>query len=175
MFVNLAATFFLATLATARPFATDQAPAIVAESLSGNQVSLPAASMGLVTILCIGFSHASQSQLRPWADRLNTKYRGDAHVSVYSIAVLEDAPRLVRGMAVHGIKSGVPAAQRDHFLMVYRGESDLKALVKFDRPENAFVVLLDPGGGVQWRHSGPLTEDAFDQLIARASSILSLH
>lgn len=37
--------------------------------------------------------------------------------AIYSIAVIQDWPRLVRGRAIGGIKSGVPQNQRDRFLV----------------------------------------------------------
>jgi hypothetical protein len=65
----------------------------------------------------------SPSQAKAWTDRANTDFQNDGNVAVYSKAVLEDAPRLVRGMAVHGIESGVPDGQRDDFAIVYQGEA----------------------------------------------------
>jgi hypothetical protein len=119
---------FLAALsfAVAMPLRGEQMPQITGESLSGKQVSLPSASAGSVAIICIGFSHASQSQLKPWTERAMNEFRHQGRVVVYSIAVLEDAPRLVRGMAVHGMKSGVPAQQHDRFVVVYHGENEFE-------------------------------------------------
>jgi hypothetical protein len=93
-------------------------------------------------------------------------------VVVYSIAVLEDAPRLVRGMAVHGIKSGVPARQHDHFVIVYHGESDLKRVTRFLRSEEAYILLLDAKGEIQWRSHGPVSDAAFKELTDRVRFIL---
>jgi hypothetical protein len=154
------------------PVHGEQMPQITGESLSGKRTQLPSASAGSVAILCIGFSHASQSQLKPWAERAANEFREKGRVLVYSIAVLEDAPRLVRGMAVHGMKSGVPAQQHDRFLVIYHGESELKRISGFQRPEEAYILLLDRKGEIQWRGHGPVSDGAFQELTDRAYSIL---
>src|SRR6185312_14216305 len=105
-----------------------------AENLLGAKISLPQASSGHVAVVIIGFTHASNSQVREWSTPLQHE------LPTYPIAVLEDAPRLVRGMATAGIKSGVPRDQRDHFLIVTKGEKALKEAVGFERPDDAYVV-----------------------------------
>ncbi len=96
--------------------AADRFPAIQAENLDGQRTAFPAAAAGRPAIVVMGFTHTSQNQTKLWSVRLN---HDPAKPVVYSIAALEDVPRLVRGMAVHGIKGGVPKEQRDHFLLVY--------------------------------------------------------
>lgn len=113
----------------------------------------------------IGFTHASQSQTKPWTERLAADF------DHYSIAVLEDAPRLVRGMAVGGIKGSVPKDQRDRFLVVFKGEKEMKAAVGFERPDDAYVVLLDPDGSIVWRFHGAVNENALGELKTRIAGI----
>jgi hypothetical protein len=159
-------------LTIAMPVDGEQMIQIAGESLSGKQISLPSAAAGSVAILCIGFSRASQSQLKPWAERAANEFREKSGVLVYSIAVLEDAPRLVRGMAVHGMKSGVPAQRQDRFLVVYHGETELKRITGFQRAEEAYILLLDRKGEIQWRNHGPASDAAFRALTDRVHSIL---
>lgn len=166
---------FVAALgfAVAMPLRGEQMPRITGENLSGKQVSLPSASSGSVAIICIGFSHASQSQLKPWAERATKAFGQNDRVVVYAIAVLEDAPRLVRGMAVHGMRSRVTAQQHDHFIVVYQGESELKRITRFQRPEEAYIVLLDPRGEIQWVSHGPVSDAALQELTDRVRSLLT--
>lgn len=160
------------TVAVTTPLRSEHMPQITGESLSGKQVSFPSASEGSVTIICIGFSHASQSQLQPWAERARDEFRQKSQIIVYSVAVLEDAPRLVRGMAVHGIKSGVPARQHDNFVVVYHGEAELKRISGFQRPEEAYILLLDPKGEIHWVSHGPVSDAAVQELDRHVQSIL---
>lgn len=140
-------------------------PTIEGENLLGQKIALPQAAAGHTTVVVIGFTHASQSQTKAWSARLTPE------MSTYSLAVLQDVPRLVRGMAVAGIKSGVPQAQRERFLLVYRGEKELKDAAGFDRPNDAYLVLLDPDGIVRWHFHGELTDGSLAELKSQVAEI----
>lgn len=157
--------------AVAVPLRSQQMPRIIGQSLSGNQVSLPSAAAGSVAIICIGFSHGSQSQLKAWAEGATKAIGQDSRVVVYSVAVLEDAPRWVRGMALRAMKSAVPPQEQARFLVVYQGESELKRVTGFQRPEEAYVLLLDPKGDIQQVSQEPVSDAALEGLAARVRSL----
>ena len=136
----------------------EQFPAIEGDNLLGQKVNLPEAAKGHPTVLIIGFTHASQNQTKPWTARLTPEF------NAYSIAVLEDAPRLVRGMAIHGIKGSVPENERDHFIIVLHGERELKEAAGFDTPDDAYLLLLDSDGTVRWRYHGPFSDSALNDV-----------
>ena len=110
-----------------------------------------------------------------WEDRTNAEFHNNPNVAIYSIAVLEDAPRFVRGMAVHGMKSGTPVGQRDHFVVVYKGELDLKRVTGFQKSEgaDAYILLLDRECELKGTTHGAMTEAAFSELNKRISSLLT--
>jgi hypothetical protein len=132
-------------------------PVIDGETLSGKKLSLPAAAGGQPALLIVGFTHGSQAQTKAWSVRVHDRF------PAWSIAVLEDVPRLVRGMATHGIKSGTPKDQYDRFLLVYHGERQLKEAAGFDRPDDAYLLVVDGAGVVRWRYHGPVTDAAVEQ------------
>jgi hypothetical protein len=134
------------------------------ENLLGQKTALPDAAAGHPAVIVIGFTHASQNQTKAWAARLQHEF------AVYTIAVLEDAPRLVRGMAVHGMKGGVPEDQRGHFVVIYHNEKELKQAAGFDGPNDAYVLLLDKDGAIRGRFHGPVTDAAMEQLRSQAAA-----
>jgi hypothetical protein len=142
----------------------EQLPRVEGENLLGLKMALPEAAAGHLAVIVIGFTHASQSQTKAWVARLQHQ------LPVYTIAVLEDAPRLVRGMAVHGMKAGVPEDQRDHFIVIYHNEKELKQAAGFDAPDDAYVLLLDKDGGIRWRFHGPMGDAAVEQLKSQAAA-----
>jgi hypothetical protein len=148
--------------------AGDRFPPIEAQSLDDRKIAFPAAAAGRPAVVVIGFTHASQNQTRPWGERLS---RDPASLLVYSLAVLEDVPRLVRGMAAHGIKSGVPKEQRERFLLVYHDEKALKEIAGFSQPDDAYVLLLDGSGAVSWKYHGPVSDGAITELGDRLASL----
>ena len=139
-------------------------PPIEGENLLGTKIVLPQAAAGHAAILVIGFSHASQQQTKAWADRLDREFPSSAMVTVYPVAVLEAAPRLVRGMAAHGIRSDTPKEQRDRFLLVYHKEAGLKIAAGFSAPDDAYIVLLDAHGAIRRRFHGAPTDSEVAEL-----------
>jgi ATP10 protein len=140
------------------------------ENLAGKKVALPDAAAGRVAILIAGFSHASQRQTRPWDETLEREFTEPAKAVVYPIAVLEGIPRFVRGMAVHGIKSGTPKPEWGRFLLVYQGAETLKREAGFAGPDDAYILVIDPTGAIRWRFHGPETEAALAQVRQQVQS-----
>lgn len=132
-------------------------PKIEGETCSGKKLTLPT---GKPAVLIIGFTHGSQSQTKAWAQRVHDRF------DTWSIVVLEDVPRLMRGMVSHSVKGSIPQAQHDRCLLVNHGEKELKHAVGFDRPEDAYVLVTDSAGSIQWRFHGPVTNDAVEQIAA---------
>ena len=143
----------------------EQFPQMEGENLLGKKVTLPDATNGHAAVIVIGFTHGSQNQTKAWTASVQQE------LPVYSIAVLEDAPRLVRGMAVRGMKGGVPEDKRDRFIVVYSNEKELKQAAGFDRPDEAYVLLLDKDGAIHWRFHGPVTDAALQELESQAAAI----
>lgn len=143
----------------------EQFPRLEGENLLGKKIALPDAAAGHAAVIVIGFTHGSQNQTKAWTSSLQQE------LLVYSIAVLEDAPRMVRGMAVHGMKGGVPEDKRDHFVVIYHNEKELKQAAGFEHPDDAYVLLLDKDGAIRWRFHGPVTDAALQELESRASGL----
>lgn len=145
----------LLLLLAALPVGAQQFPPIEGQNLREHRVKLP---NGQAEAVVIGFTRGSQNQTKAWAVKLT------GQVPVYSLAVLEDVPRLVRGMASHGIKSDVPDNQRETFLLIYKGEKELKQAVEFSTPDDAYVLVLDKAGAIRWKFHGPVTDAAVEQV-----------
>jgi hypothetical protein len=138
--------------------AQQRLPTIEGETLSGKKVSLPDITGGKPALLIIGFTRGSQAQTKAWNLRLRDRF------PAWSIAVLEDVPRLVRGMVSHSIKSSIPREQFDRFVLVYRGEKQLKQAAGFDEQDDAYLLVLDSAGAIRWSFHGPVTDAALEQL-----------
>lgn len=140
-------------------------PSIEGQNLVGKKIAFPQVAQGHPTVVVIGFTHASQAQTKTWSARLTPE------VATYSLAVLEDVPRLVRGMAVAGIKGGVPQEQRERFLLVFRSEKELKEAVGYYNPNDAYLVLLDTDGAIRWRFHGEFNDNSLADLKSHLAGI----
>jgi hypothetical protein len=149
--MRVATTLVLCALSAA----AQQFPAIEAQNARDHRMKFPD---GKAAVVVLGFTRASQNQTKPWAQRLAGQY------NLWSIAVLEDVPRLVRGMVNHGIKSSVPTGSREQFLLVYKGEKELKDAAGFSAPDDAYILIVDKNGAIKWKFHGPVTDAAMQQL-----------
>jgi hypothetical protein len=133
-------------------------PPIEGETLSGRKISLPAALEGKPAVLIIGFTRGSQTQTKAWSQRLRDQF------PAWSLAVLEDVPGLVRGIVARSIRKATPKEQHGHFVLIYRGENELKRAAGFARPDDAYILVIDASGAVHWSFRGPVTESAVEQV-----------
>jgi len=150
-------------------------PQLSAETLSGKEVSLPGATAGRIAVFCVGFSHDSQSQVKHWRERIEKQFVDNPQIGVYSIAVLEDAPKVVRGMIVHAMKSGVPIERRDRFLILYHNERQLKQATGFERSDAAYLLLIDQRGDIRWRYHRKPSDAAEADLGKQIRRLLEAH
>src|SRR5579864_5726327 len=106
-------------------------PHTEAETLSGRKVVLPDDFAGHPAVLNIGFSRSGGDSSRRWGKQLAQDLAGDKNVRIYSIAELQDAPKMVRGMIKHGMRSGVPKPEQDFFVVLYEDDDAWKKLAEF--------------------------------------------
>jgi ATP10 protein len=160
-----------ASILTAISLRAEQLPPISAETLAGNKLELPGAVSGHVSVLCIGFTHGSQTQVKHWTSTLRQRFQNDSSIAVYPVAVLEDAPRLVRGMILHGIKGDVSSSDWNKFFVVFKGENELKQIVAFAAGDDAYLILMNSSGGISYKLHGPPNAASVQDLATRAANL----
>jgi hypothetical protein len=141
-------------------------PEIQAETLSGKHVAVPGDVKGKPTLFVIGFTRASKDQTGYWSKKIPSDM-----VNFYSVAVLEDVPRLVRPAIAHSMKSDTPKEKRDHFLLIYSGQKELKEAAGFEKPDDAYLILIDPDGEVAWRFHGPFSHTTLSEMRTHANAM----
>jgi hypothetical protein len=156
-FLILCGCFCLLASARSEPL-----PKTPSESLAGRQMMLPDSLKGHPAVVIVGFSKSSQTRVKEWDTQVR-KRLGEAF-DVYQVAVLEDAPRFVRGMITHAMKGSIPADRQDHFLIVVKGETELKNAAAFAESDDAYVLLLNGTGDVRWRTHGAVSDAALREL-----------
>ncbi len=163
---------FVFSLILVSAAAAQQFPAISGQTLSGHPVTLPAATAGHPAVLFVGFSHSSQKALEGWSRQVAAQLKTThPEVERFDIAVIQDAPRLVRGMITHSMKGSIPASEHDHFLTVSQGEDELKKAADFSAADDAYVILLDPAGKITWRTPGDVSDAVLKQLAEQVNAV----
>ena len=140
-------------------------PQTLAQSLSGHEVVLPRSIVGHPAVIVIGFSQGSQRAMEHWDKEIGAQVTATPGVPLYNIAVIQDAPRFVRGMITHSMRALVPAAGQDRFLTVVQGQEELKKAVNFSATNEAYVVVLDASGKIVFYTHGEPSEAAKKQVI----------
>jgi hypothetical protein len=171
---GFAGTVVAAALTLLAPISVSaqQFPRLQEENLAGQQVVLPDSAAGKVAVLVFGFSRASQDSTGAWMKHLREDFGKNPGVAVYQLPVLEEAPRLIRGMITSGMKKGVPEGERATFVPVMHNEADLKKLVNYKEEDHAYLVLLDRTGTIAHQtHSGP-NASGYPELRAKVQSLL---
>jgi hypothetical protein len=90
-------------LVVASCVAAENLPVTEAEALSGQKVEFPTALAGMPAICVFGFSKEAGDKTKVWMTKLN-----DQGVKAWSVANLEGAPALVRGMIRSSMRKGTP-------------------------------------------------------------------
>ena len=148
-------------------------PRIEGESFAGQKIVLPEASQGKVAVLVFGFTKASKAPTSAWGQRINTEFGAHNGFEIYELPVLEDVPRFIRGMVISSIKKGVPENRRAHFVPILQNESELKKLVNYKEPDDAYLVTLNTSGKVVAQIHGPFSDAAYAQFRTDLQSLLS--
>jgi len=143
-------------------------PKTIGESLAGQQVTLPDSMKGHPSVVIVGFSKGSQDATKEW-DKSARKEVGD--VDVYQVAVLEDAPSFVRGMIKHAMKGATPVDRHSHFLVVVKGEAELKKAASFSQADEPYVLLLDSRGEIVWKTHGAVSDSAVKELAVKVNVV----
>jgi hypothetical protein len=142
------------------------------ESLSGRRVMLPDDAKGKIAVLVFGFTKASKGPTSAWGDRVFTEFGAQHGCALYQLPVLEDVPRFIRGMIISGMKKGVKENMRDHFVPVLKGESELKKLVSYKEPDDAYLIVLNPSGQIARQMHGPFSDFAYEALRREILALL---
>jgi hypothetical protein len=139
----------------------DTMPQLAGQSLTGKPVDLPSGMGDGQIVLIVSFSHSAGRDSQNWGEHLSKDY---PHLNIYNAIFLEAAPKLVRPMAVSGIKSGMPPFIQDRAVILYRDESLWKQRLEIKDDSWARVILIDPGGRIRWISPGPFGDAVYQAL-----------
>ncbi len=140
------------------------------ETLAGSKLTLPDAAAGKTALLIVGFSHASSKPTGAWSKELTADCRSNPRLVCYQIAVLQDAPRMIRGFIAGAMKRETPKEKQDSYLILVHGEDTWKRLAAFSNPDDAYLLLLDDRSNIRWKTNGPPTPAALKSLRQRLPS-----
>lgn len=148
--------------------AVESLPVTPAETLTGEKVSFPGALAGKPAVCVFGFSKEAGDRTKEWMARLSKD-----DVNAWSIANLEAAPALVRGVIRSSMRKGTPQPLRARSLIMTKDEQAWKRALGASDDKLPVVVLLDAGGKIVWTYEDLAGDEAYRELKAklRAQSV----
>lgn len=156
----------LAWLLLVIPLAANPLPQAAGESLTGQKVVLPDLLRGEPAVVIWSFSREAGELTAQWAAPLARD-----RVNVWSAAVIEAAPRLVRPMIRSSMRRSSPAPFHPRFLCITSGERQLRQALGVRNDKLPHVTLLDASGAIVWLHAGPYDEAADAELRRRIAEM----
>lgn len=165
--------FALVYICTATSLVSGQPiPSVDEENLNGQKVVLPDAAAGKVAVLVIGFTRASKAETRAWAQRIEPDLGKATGFELYSLPILEEVPRMIRGMVISGMKHDVPERERARFVPVLHNETEWKKVVNYKEPDDPYLVVLDRTGNIAYQLHGGLNDQNYSRLRQRVEALL---
>lgn len=174
--VRLARTLIAAALVAGTVSLTAAAqsfPQLPATTLSARVVQLPTDLPPVPVLFIVGFSRASRAQTQPWGARIHEVYSARTDMGYYQAAVIEDVPRLMRGLVSSRIRSGVPESMHDRFVLISEQAQQWRQLADVVDADSAYLILLDRDRSIVWRSAGPLTEESYATFAARLEQLIT--
>ena len=102
-------------------------------------------------MLLFSFSRTAGKDAHLWNERLARDF--SSAVPAYEVVVLESVPKLFRGLALSGIRSGMPLSMQDRTIVLYQDEKLWKTRLAASDNNRAYVVLLAPDGQLRWSNA----------------------
>lgn len=126
-------------------------PTVVAEPLSGGEVTIPDDFAGAPVLLLVGYVQDSQFDIDRW---LYGAIDADLNVTLREVpAARGAAASLAKGFIDSGMRKGIPKDEWGAVSTTYgKAAEAIGTFTGTERPRNARVLLLGPSGVVRWFH-----------------------
>ncbi|MBV8675352.1 MAG: hypothetical protein JOZ33_18150 [Acidobacteriaceae bacterium] len=140
----------------------DTLPEISGQTLSGKQLTLPAAAAGKPAVVSFSFSRTGGKDSALWSEHIEKDLPAVGHP--YTLMMIEAAPKFVRGMIVSGSKKGMPPQAQDRCIAMDHDEDAWKKRIGYTDENKAYVFLLGPDGRIRWKSSGAFSDAGYTSL-----------
>ena len=146
----------------------DRLPVLKGQSLSGRDVELPQASSGKIALVAMGFTYKSRFPVEAWGGWYRATIGPRTDVTFFEVPMIGGLARLGRWFIDRGMRSGTPAELHEQVITVYSGTGEWKKRVAYsaDHEDDAYLIVVDRDGIVQWLHHGEFDPARSDELRA---------
>lgn len=147
-------------------------PNVAGQTPSGSFLRLSDVVMGKTSVVVFSFSKTAGKDAQVWNDHLFKDYGSNPQVASSTVIMLEEAPRLLRGIIISELKRSMPPAIRERTIVSYRNEELWKHRLAVADDKHADVLLLESDGRMCWRNSAVFSDAEYTDLKNKAQEQL---
>jgi hypothetical protein len=154
----------LALLLLLVPSAVSQVnlPSVSGYALDRTKVALPGDFASPLNLVILLFQRDQEPQVDAWAQAV----RDVNGVQVWLMPVSARENGVYRWWLNASFRSNLPAAQPRHYVLpVYVNKPQFLSALQIGSEQEVVLLLMDKGGKVVWRTSGPVAGEKKDQLV----------
>ena len=142
--------------------AAENLPVTQAETLTGQKLEFPTALAGKPAVCVFGFTKEAGDRTKVWMTHLSQD-----GINAWSVANLESAPALVRGMIRSSMRKGTPRPLLERSLILTKDEKAWKHALAVNQNNLPVVVLLDASGHLLWTYEGLFADEPYREIKTR--------
>jgi hypothetical protein len=123
-------------------------PKVQGTSLTKQPVTLPDSYQGKTTLLLIGYTQKAQFDIDRW---ILGALQADLKAEIVEVPTIAGMmPQMVQSFIDNGMRSGIPKSDWASVVTVYEDAPKIIQALGNERPQSAYVVLLNKEGRIVW-------------------------
>lgn len=107
-----------------------------------------------------------------WCVRWHKEFGEDPRFAQFPVAIMESAPRLLRGMIVSSLRHAAPPWMQPSFITLFHDEASWKRTLSFSEPDHTYLLLLDPQGNIRARNHAVFGESVFTSIAQQSRALV---
>jgi hypothetical protein len=130
-------------------------PPMKASNLNGEQLQLPGAFQGKLTLALIAFQREQQKNVDTWLAQLPKIRQAHPELAYYELPTISRLNPLTRWIIDTGMRGGIPdKQQRARTITLYIDKKPFRDALQLPSEDTIYALLLNKAGEVVWRAEG---------------------
>lgn len=123
-------------------------PKVQGNSLTKQPITLPDSYQGRTTLLLVGYTQKAQFDIDRW---ILGALQADIKAEIVEVPTIAGMmPQMVQSFIDNGMRSGIPKSDWASVVTVYEDAPKIIQALGNERPQSAYVVLLNKEGRIVW-------------------------
>ena len=123
-------------------------PEVRGKNLKGETIAIPEHFKGKPTLVLVGYTQMAQFDIDRW---ILGALQAEVKAGIVEIPTITSMmPQMVQGFIDNGMRKGIPQTDWASVVTIYEDAPKIIAALGNDRPQSAYVVLLDKDGRITW-------------------------